>query len=68
MNTLFDQRLTPSTPRAGPGRIDGIRRGNIGTADIELDAAPSLASLSAMAQYLSDMMIRLDEGSVTERG
>jgi hypothetical protein len=43
-------------------RIDGIRRANIGAADIELDAAPTLASLSAVAQYLSDMMTRLDDG------
>jgi hypothetical protein len=37
--------------------------GNIGTADVELDEAPTLASLSAVAQYLSDMMTRLNDGA-----
>jgi hypothetical protein len=42
-------------------RIDGIRRGSCGFADVETDASESLASLAAVAQYLADEMTRLQD-------
>jgi hypothetical protein len=32
----------------------------------KLDAPPTVASLSAVAQYLSDMMTQLDDGAVSD--
>jgi len=42
-------------------RIDGVRRGNVGIADVTTDEVENLASLAAVAQCLADELSRLHD-------